>query len=77
MRHGGLEEAPNLIIAVLRKRRENTQRPREEGHVSAEAEIAAMQLQAKEGHKSPKKLGRGKQEFFRRALRGSMVLPIP
>lgn len=39
------------MTAVLTKSGEETQRPREEGHVTAEAEIGMMQLQAKKHHR--------------------------
>ena len=45
------------MTAVLTKSGEETQRPREEGHVTAEAEIGVMQLQAKEGQGLPKTPG--------------------
>lgn len=52
------------------------QRHKEEGHVKMESEIQVILPQAKECLESLE-AGRGKKEFFPKAFRGDVALPMP
>lgn len=59
--------------------REDTQRHRQEVHVTMEVENGAMQLETKahEDRRELQKLGRGQGRLFSGGFRGSVALPTP
>ena len=69
-----MDPKSNGTILLRDRKGEDTERQRGKGHVRMEAGVRVMQPQAKE-HQKPSEAGRGEEEFFHIAFKGSSALP--